>query len=85
MVRCAWHRGLLAAIDALETFPEACPKAPENEHFEEEIRQRIYKRRGRSTYRLLFTIQGRTLHLLHVRHGARRALGEEPIEDVSED
>lgn len=75
-----WHRGLLKVIDALETFPGICAKAPENEHFKEEIRHKIYRRRG-STYRILFTIDGQNVHVLHVRHGSRQALGEDAIEE----
>jgi hypothetical protein len=36
--------------------------APENDEFVEEIRQMIVGR-----YRVLFTIQGRKVHVLHVR------------------
>jgi plasmid stabilization system protein ParE len=71
-----WYNGLLDAIESLADFPERCSLAPESEHFTEEIRQLLYGKR-RNTYRILFTIQGNTVHVLHIRHGSRRFLHEE--------
>jgi len=81
-----WFNGLYSVIDTLETFPERCPHAPEDDFFQQEIRQLIYgKLIGR--YRILFTIDGDTVYILHVRHGARKRLegpgdqGTTPQED----
>jgi plasmid stabilization system protein ParE len=41
-----WYRGLREAIESLESLPQRCPLAPENEYFEEEIRQLLMKRRA---------------------------------------
>jgi plasmid stabilization system protein ParE len=58
-----WIRDLRAAITKqLTTIPTVLPLAPENDEFREEIRQMIVGR-----YRVLFTIQGRRVHVLHVR------------------
>ncbi len=68
-----WLFGLRAAIQGLSKLPERCPLAPENSAFKEEIRELIYgKRSGR--YRIFFTIRATTVHVLHVRHGARDQL-----------
>jgi plasmid stabilization system protein ParE len=75
-----WYYGLRDAIDSLKTHPNRCPLAPENEHFEEEIRQLLYGRRG-GRYRVLFEIRGDTVYVLHVRHGARRALRADDVND----
>ena len=64
-----WEQGLEAAVDSLETFPERCPLAPESEAFGYEIRQLLF-----GSYRILFTIRGPAVHVLHVRHGARQHL-----------
>lgn len=64
-----WFNSLLKAIDSLQEMPRRCPVAPENDVFEEEIRQLIH-----GSYRILFTIDGSEVHVLHVRHGARRHL-----------
>lgn len=58
-----WVRGLRAAIaKRLATMPTAFPRAPEDDEFEDEIRQMIAGR-----YRVLFTIKGKRVHVLHVR------------------
>jgi len=68
-----WFNGLAAAIFSLERNPKRCSLAPENDAFEEEIRQLLYGKRG-GVYRILFTIVGDTVKVLHLRHGARRFL-----------
>jgi plasmid stabilization system protein ParE len=65
-----WINGLMQAIASLEVFPSRCAFAPENEFFEEEIRQCLYGER-QGIYRILFTIRENTVHILHIRHGAQ--------------
>jgi plasmid stabilization system protein ParE len=66
-----WLNGLLEAVNSLGFQPDQYPFAPEAETFQKPIRQKLYgKRRG--IYRILFEIRGETVHVLHVRHGARR-------------
>ena len=58
-----WARQLRTAVlDQLGAVPKAFPLAPESGEFSEEIRQMIVGR-----YRVLFTIKGREVHVLHVR------------------
>ena len=58
-----WARQLRTAVlEQLGVVPKAFPLAPENDEFSEEIRQMIVGR-----YRVLFTIKGRNVHVLHVR------------------
>lgn len=66
----SWYRRVRDAIVSLETSPTRCPLAPENESFPEEIRHLLHGRKPH-VYRIAFTIQGKTVHVLHVRHGAR--------------
>ena len=61
-----WHNGVMAAIQTLATHPLRCPLAPEDSHFELEIRQLIYGR-----YRILFSIAQKRIRILRVLHGAR--------------
>ncbi len=75
-----WYRGLRQAIESLAEHPQRCPLAPENEQFEEEIRQLLYGRR-RGVYRLLFTIEGDTVSVLYIRHSAQDVLREHPGSD----
>jgi plasmid stabilization system protein ParE len=66
-----WARLLrIAVLQQLRVVPKAFPLAPESEEFSEEIRQMIVGR-----YRVLFTIKGRIVHVLHVR-GAYVGAGE---------
>src|SRR2546423_939576 len=59
-----WARQLRSSVfEQFAVVPKAFPLAPENDEFsEEEIRQMIVGR-----YRVLFTIKGREVHVLHVR------------------
>jgi len=68
-----WFNGFVDALETLRSFPERCGVAPEDQYFEQEIRQLLYGRRG-GVYRALFTIEGDKVHVLHVRHGARKPL-----------
>jgi len=74
-----WLNGLEDAIQSLGTFPRRCGIAPEGREFPEEIRQLIYGRRRRR-YRVLFVIRKRVVHVLHVRHGARRPMSGDEIQ-----
>lgn len=58
-----WARQLRTAVfKQLGVVPKAFPLVPENDEFSEEIRQMIVGR-----YRVLFTVRGRKVHVLHVR------------------
>ncbi|HEX6044390.1 MAG TPA: type II toxin-antitoxin system RelE/ParE family toxin [Pyrinomonadaceae bacterium] len=58
-----WARQLRTAIfTQLTLIPKGFPIAPEDDEFEVEIRKMIVGR-----YRVLFTIKGRRVHVLHVR------------------
>ncbi len=65
----SWLNGARTAIETLGSFPRRCPLAPENNDFDGEIRQLLY-----GEFRILFTVEDEVVHVLHVRHGARRAL-----------
>ena len=77
-----WLRGLYASVETLETIPTRCGLARENDAFRDQIRQLLYGKRQHK-YRILFTVRGGEVHVLHVRHGARAAL--EPRRRPSDD
>ena len=68
-----WLTNMRAAIASLEYMPRRFPLAPEDRFFAEEIRQLFYGRRA-GIYRVLFTIAGDTVSVLHVRHDAQDTL-----------
>ena len=67
-----WFRALYDANDSLDTFPQPCPVAPENDLFPEDIRQLLYGRKPQQ-YRILFTIEGETVLIIHVRRSRRQS------------
>jgi len=73
-----WLDNILKAVGTLTTHPERCPLAPENDDFAQSIRQLLCgKKRG--VYRVLFTIKGEVVHILHIRHAARQYV--DPLEE----
>jgi plasmid stabilization system protein ParE len=74
-----WFDAISAHILKLSDFPLRCPLAPESRELSIEVRQTTFgKRRG--CYRILFTVQDKTVHVLHVRHGMRASMAPEEIE-----
>lgn len=60
-----WYEGLLAAVAALERMPRRHGLAREYESVSYELRQFVHR-----PYRVLFTVSGNTVRILHVRHVA---------------
>jgi plasmid stabilization system protein ParE len=71
-----WFLALEEAIASLATFPERCPLAAESARFPFEVRQLLYGRKPH-VYRILFTIDGETVNILHIRHGRRKPLSDQ--------
>ena len=65
-----WYNGLINKIETLARYPRRCPRAPESESFQEEIRQLLYGKRS-GVYRILFRVTNNTFEVLHIRHGSR--------------
>ena len=64
-----WLAGVREKILGLETYPESHVVALESDAFDCEIRQLLY---GRGTpWRSFFTIEGSTVHVLHVQYSNR--------------
>lgn len=70
-----WIAGIETAIGKLATFPKRCSLAPETSAFDREIRQLMYQ-----SHRVLFTVEATSVHVLHVRHGARLPLTSDDSE-----
>jgi hypothetical protein len=74
----AGRSALVAFAKALETLPETHPLAPEDIELGSGVRQALYVRPG-STYRILFVVDEDVVHVLAVRHGARRWLESDEL------
>jgi plasmid stabilization system protein ParE len=72
-----WYAGLEKAIASLSKFPERHPVAEdESERLGITLRLMVYGRKP-GTYRLLFSIEGDTVVLHYIRHGARGLIDDE--------
>ena len=69
-----WFLALRDTISSLAAFPERSALAPEHARFSFEVRQLLYGRKPH-VYRILHTIEGETVKVLHIRH-ARQASSE---------
>jgi plasmid stabilization system protein ParE len=72
-----WRQRLHAKLLSLTTMPSACGLAPEDEVSGREIRQLLF-----GSYRVLFTIDQSRVLILTVRHGARRSMTWDEIDDI---
>ncbi|MEO5335159.1 MAG: type II toxin-antitoxin system RelE/ParE family toxin [Magnetococcus sp. YQC-5] len=64
-----WLDNIRSGILSLEILPESHAIAPESAAFDCDIRQLLF---GKGTpWRIFFTIDESTVHVLHIRHGSR--------------
>lgn len=68
-----WFLKMDEAIRSLAELPQRCRLAPENRTFPFEVRELQYGSRPH-TYRILFTIEGDAVYILHIVHGRRLPL-----------
>jgi len=72
-----WYAAIKAHIQTLSHLPERCPYAPENGLWgSDELRQLLFQDYP-SKYRVIFTVTKSSVHILNIRHGARRYSHEE--------
>jgi plasmid stabilization system protein ParE len=67
-----WIRRARQSAKSLGRHPERCPLAPENESFDQPIRELLFGSGNRGTYRFLFVVfeEEKSVYILHVRHGS---------------
>lgn len=73
-----WFHQLKARIETLEVHPERCAIADISDQVGVDVRELLFGSR-RAAYRILFTIQGSFVDILHVRHCARGAFGSDDL------
>jgi plasmid stabilization system protein ParE len=72
-----WYKGLYEAILTLEKLPNRCPVTRENPR----LRHLLYGRKPH-VYRVIYQVfeNEKRVHVLHIRHGARREFRETDLE-----
>ena len=72
-----WLEGLAAAAGTLEQVPERCPRIPEADDFDSEIRHLIY-----FSHRIVFGLdrKRRVVTIYRIYHGARRNLAPDSVD-----
>lgn len=73
-----WLDGIIEAISNLAEFPQAHGLARENDKFEEELRQLVYK-----SHRVIFDVAGNTVRIHRVYHAARRDIDADGLTDLT--
>jgi len=63
----SWAKAFDKALERLEDNADGCPLAPETDLVDDEIREISFKTRRGLPYRILFTIRGGTVFVIHVR------------------
>lgn len=72
-----WVVRLRMTIDTLGSFPKRHAVLYAAAEVGRDVRQTFF-----GVYRILYEIQGDTVYVLTVRHGARRPIGSEEIEGI---
>lgn len=86
-----WYRGLQAKQATLATLPNRYPLAVENRLFRVEVRVALYQfGSSRALHRILFSVIESTedapyVHILHVRHGARKPMTRAEARKIEEE
>ena len=73
-----WRKRLQVKMRSLRSMPTACGLAPEDQVSDREIRQLLF-----GNYRVLFTVHETKVFVLTVRHGARRLLTADELDEIS--
>lgn len=76
-----WYHLIKTEIESLSAMPARCPLAPEAAKLGLELRHLLYGKRP-GIYRIVFRIveEAQEVHILAVRHGARKSLTDEEIQ-----
>jgi plasmid stabilization system protein ParE len=67
-----WFDGLQQALRSLTEFPERCPYARENGA----VGDMVLRQLNYHAHRIIFTVLGNRVHVLHIRHRTQKAWEE---------
>jgi plasmid stabilization system protein ParE len=72
-----WIRRARQSVKTLSHHPERCPLAPESGSFDQPIRELLFGGGNRGTYRFLSVVEGKSVYIVHLRHGSMLPLRPE--------
>ena len=75
----AWVNALDQAKTRLEDTAESCSHADENEHFDIDVKQMLFKTRRGLVYRVLFTIVDNEVRILRIRGNGQAPVDPEEL------
>ena len=73
-----WQDAVYRQLESIPEMPESYSLASENPKFDEELRQKNVGL-GVGGYRAVFTVRGTEVHILTIRRGAQRELGNQEL------
>ena len=76
-----WYNRFENALQTLDTNPQRCGIAPENEAVEPKIRQFLFGKKP-NVFRALFTVEGSNVRVLHIRRASRRVMIADEIQEL---
>ena len=78
-----WRHGIIKAVDSLQKHPESNALAPEGQRFGRAIRQLLYGKHPRGTYRILYVVEDQEVLILTIRHGMQQQLSKPDIDSLT--
>lgn len=81
----SWYRAYESCLQRLAQSARDQPFAPENDFAEFEVRHMTFKTRSGRMYRLLFTIVGNEIRILHVRGPGQDLVRPEELVLIDDD
>ncbi len=73
-----WFHAITGAIESLATNPLSRPKALESDRFSFDVHELLCGSK-KNKHRILFTVRGDIVHVVHIRHSAQRELTEDDL------
>ena len=75
-----WYNRFHKALQTLETNPDRCPRALEDQKSDRELYQYHYGKRP-NVFRAIFVIEGDTVWILRIRRAPRRPLTRRELDE----
>ena len=78
-----WLERFQATLQRLDTNPQRCPRAREHDKVDVELREILFGKMP-NVYRIIFLIDGDTVHVLRIRRAQRRTPTRKQIDEAGE-